>query len=308
MAKHRAMPRNQKRKVVAKASIGLAAAALVSVTSPAIAAQAADATPVSTSLTQAKTTKSLDAKVVGNSSSSLKLATPYSVIDESEGSVITDPDPGTPGDVDPIDPDPTPTDPDPVDPDPVDPDPVDPNPVDPTPIDPNPVDPTPSPDPTPTPTPTPKPTPTPNPGPVTPTPNPNPTVKPTPGQPNTTPPRPVGNPKPTKPVQQPEAVKKYTTPLQPQGITKDGTIKRPVATPQRVAVVTPSGHIQRAVIPAGATNVTPHMPTNAVLINTGLGAQNGTDAEFWSIIAGGAALGAATLGAGAMVRGSRKAK
>src|SRR5699024_911642 len=89
-------------------------------------------------------------------------------------------------------------------------------------------------------------------------------------------------------VKQPESIKKKTTPLQPTGVTKSGIIKTPVKHAQRVAVKTPSGAIQRAVIPAGASNVKPHIPTNAVLINTGLGAQSVAekDAEFWSIIAG----------------------
>ncbi|MFF5794575.1 hypothetical protein ACFY5D_21235 [Paeniglutamicibacter sp. NPDC012692] len=160
--------------------------------------------------------------------------------------------------------------------------------VDPTPIDPpEPVDPTKAPmGPT---TPPVKPT-TP---PVTPNPKPG-TVKPAaPNRPN-----PGG-------VKQPESIRKNTTPLQPNGVTKGGAIKTPVKHAQRVAVKTPSGAIQRAMIPAGTTSVTPYIPDNAVLVDTGLGAQSAADKdiEFWSIIAGITLLAGAGAGMVVTLRG-----
>lgn len=290
------MTKHQRHRVAGSAALGIAAAALLASTAtPAMAAE-----PVSSDLpaTKVSVQVSTDAPAAKTLSAS-RVAVTMSVTDETPAPVPTEPE------IDPIDPtpiDPTPTDP-PIDPGPVDPTPTDP-PVDPEPVDPTPTDPTEPVDPTPTDPPKPVEPTNPPVGPTTPPV----TTNPTPG--TTKPVLPVAPNKPNAGgVTQPDHIKKVTTALQPNGVTKSGTIKTPVKHAQRVAVKTTTGAITRAIIPAGATSVTPYIPDNAVLINSGLGAQNTADkdAEFWSIIAGTTLLAGA--GAGLVVaRRGRRAK
>lgn len=294
------MSNKQRHRLAGSAVIGVAAAALLASTAgPAMAAESSIDLP--------KTSVTVQIASSANTAMAKAAFKPASVESDESGDAV-----------DPAPIDPTPIDPAPVEPEPIDP-PIDPGPIYPTPIDPpvEPTDPPVNPDPTDPPV-------EPTDPPVGPT---NPPVGPTAppiGQvtpPVTTPPtsgsggtnKPALPVAPNKPasggVTQPESIKKKTTPLQPTGVTNSGAIKTPVKHAQRVAVKTQSGAIQRAAIPAGATSVKPYIPTNAVLINTGLGAQSVTDkdAEFWSIIAGTTLL----VGAGAglvVARRGRRAK
>lgn len=288
------MSKQQRPRAAGSAVFGIAAAALLASTaSPAMAAEPTSIELPATKVSVQVANEALAADEKPASKLSAKIAMSVSdqvpPLDPIEPELNPDP-------VDPVPVDPTPTDP-PVDPGPVDPTPtdppVDPGPVDPTPTDP-PVDPT---DPPVGPT-------TPPVGPTIPPV----TINPNPG--TTTPVVPVAPNKPNPGgVKQPESIKNETTALQPNGVTKSGTIKTPVKHAQRVAVKTPSGTTTLAVIPAGATSVTPYIPDNAVLVDTGLGAQSTADKdiEFWSIIAGTTLLAGA--GAGLVVaRRGRRAK
>lgn len=298
------MSNKQRHRLAGSAVFGVAAAALLASTAaPAMAAEASiDLPKTSVSVQVADKPVAVSAKVPV-AKAAMKLAN----VENDEGTDSIDPAP--------IDP---PIDPGPIDPDPTDP-PIDPGPIDPTPIDPpvEPTDPPVDPDPTDPPVePTEPPVGPVEPpvGPITPPVGPVAppvTIPPASGGGGTT--KPVVPVAPNKPapdgVKQPESIKKETTPLQPTGVTNSGAIKTPVKHAQRVAVKTPSGNIQRAVIPAGATNVKQYIPSNAVLINTGLGAQSvaDKDAEFWSIVAGTTLLTGA--GAGLLVaRRGRRAK
>lgn len=292
MAKHRAITTHQRRAAVSRATLGIAAAALVGTTAvPALASEPIDTSVGTNSVVE------VESSLAEESDSESMDSAPTAIVqkeaaqaDTASTAVVPDPTPIEPEDFPTLpDPGPTPVDPLPVDPTPEpEPTPVDP---DPTPVDPTPVDPEPTPDPSPT---------TPEPGPVAPAPVPTP--QPTnPSKPNTQ--------QPAIPQENPGTSSKPNTvrppALQPEAVTTDGTIKKPVSTPQRVTVMTPSGQIQQAVIPAGAASITPYVADNAVLINSGLGAGQDSDAQFWALVTGSTLLAGAGAIATAKIQGRR---